>query len=69
MPENNLYFGTFHCEVRFEFVTQETADLVVMYCPTPGFTSGSDAVLTRMGRGHTLADVLLCHRYLPDGRP
>lgn len=61
MPENNLYFGTFPCEVRPEFVTQETADLVVRYCANTrlhfGAQSGSDAVLTRMGRGHTLADV------------
>lgn len=61
MPDNNLYFGTFPCEVRPEFVTQETADLVVRYCTNTklhfGAQSGSNAVLNRMGRGHTLEDV------------
>lgn len=61
MPNNNLYFGTFPCEVRPEFVTQETADLVVQYCANTklhfGAQSGSNAVLTKMGRGHTLDDV------------
>lgn len=61
MPDNNLYFGTFPCEVRPEFVTQETADLVVQYCANTklhfGAQSGSDTVLAKMGRGHSLDDV------------
>lgn len=61
MPDNNLYFGTFLCEVRPEFVTQETADLVVQYCANTklhfGAQSGSNAVLAKMGRGHTLENV------------
>jgi B12-binding domain/radical SAM domain protein len=61
MPNNNIYFGTFPCEVRPEFVTQETADLVVQYCANTklhfGAQSGSNTILTKMGRGHTLEDV------------
>ncbi|MDU9377037.1 tRNA-2-methylthio-N(6)-dimethylallyladenosine synthase [Methanocorpusculaceae archaeon Sp1] len=61
MPKNHLYFGTFPCEVRPEFVSRDTAELVVRYCANTklhfGAQSGSDAVLEKMGRGHTLADV------------
>lgn len=61
MPKNYLYFGTFPCEVRPEFVTKETADLLLQYCKNTklhfGAQSGSDAVLAKMNRGHTSADV------------
>ena len=61
MPENRIYFGTFPCEVRPEFVLQDTAELVVRYCANTrlhfGAQSGSDTVLSRMRRGHTVADV------------
>ena len=61
MPDNNLYFGTFPCEVRPEFVKKETADLVVKYWANTrihfGAQSGSDNVLAKMGRGHSLDDV------------
>ncbi|MDR0439242.1 MAG: TIGR04013 family B12-binding domain/radical SAM domain-containing protein [Methanocalculaceae archaeon] len=61
MPNNNIYFGTFPCEVRPEFVTQETTDLVVQYCTNTklhfGAQSGSNTILTKIGRDHTLEDV------------
>ncbi len=61
MPKNNIYFGTFPSEVRPEFVIQETAELVTEFCSNTklhfGVQSGSDAVLRKMGRGHTVADV------------
>ena len=61
MPKNNIYFGTFPSEVRPEFVLQETAELVTEFCSNTklhfGAQSGSDAVLRKMGRGHTVADV------------
>lgn len=61
MPDNTLYFGTFPSEVRPEFVSHDTAELVVRYCANTklhfGAQSGSDAVLQKMGRGHTPGDV------------
>ncbi|HJJ47543.1 MAG TPA: TIGR04013 family B12-binding domain/radical SAM domain-containing protein [Methanocorpusculum sp.] len=61
MPENNIYFGTFPSEVRPEFVSTETASLVSEYCSNKnlhfGAQSASDAVLSRLHRGHTAADV------------
>ncbi|NYT17469.1 MAG: TIGR04013 family B12-binding domain/radical SAM domain-containing protein [Methanomicrobiales archaeon] len=59
---NNIYFGTFPSEVRPEFVTEETLGLITRYCANTsiqfGAQSGSDAVLQRIGRGHTTADVV-----------
>ncbi len=59
---NNIYFGTFPSEVRPEFITEETLGLVSRYCANTsiqfGAQSGSDAVLERIGRGHTRADVV-----------
>jgi len=65
-----IYFGTFPSEVRPEFVTEEMIDLVGKYCANDslsiGAQSGSDAVLTEIGRGHSAADVLnaaeICRR-------
>ncbi|NYT20740.1 MAG: TIGR04013 family B12-binding domain/radical SAM domain-containing protein [Methanomicrobiales archaeon] len=59
---NTVYFGTFPSEVRPEFITEETLGLVTRYCANTGIQfgaqSGSDAVLERIGRGHTTADVV-----------
>jgi B12-binding domain/radical SAM domain protein len=56
------YFGTFPSEVRPEFVTGESLELISSFCANNrlhfGAQSGSDAVLFRLGRGHTVADVI-----------
>ena len=58
----NIYFGTFPSEVRPEFISREAIELVTTYCANTGIQfgaqSGSDAVLERLGRGHTVADVI-----------
>jgi B12-binding domain/radical SAM domain protein len=66
-----IFFGTFPCEVRPEFVCPESLDLVNRYCTNTklhfGAQSGSDKVLAQLGRGHTVGDVLsaldLCKEY------
>lgn len=56
------YFGTFPSEVRPEFVTDESLEMITTLCANSrlhfGAQSGSDAVLSRLGRGHTVADVI-----------
>ena len=67
----NIYFGTFPCEVRPEFITPKSLELVQTYCSNTklhfGAQSGSNAVLTGLMRGHTVDDVTkgidLCHDY------
>ncbi|MDI6877417.1 MAG: TIGR04013 family B12-binding domain/radical SAM domain-containing protein [Methanomicrobiales archaeon] len=58
----NIYFGTFPSEVRPEFVTDEALELISRYCANTkihfGAQSGSDAILQRLRRGHTTADVI-----------
>lgn len=53
--------GIFPSEVRPERVTPEAAGLLRAYCRNRtlviGAQSGSDAVLRRLGRGHTVGDV------------
>jgi len=69
--KSGIYFGTFPSEVRPEFVCGEALDLVNRYCANTklhfGAQSGSDAVLRRLGRGHTTGDVIhaveLCREY------
>jgi B12-binding domain/radical SAM domain protein len=64
-----VFFGTFPSEVRPEFVCSTALALVTQYCANTklhfGAQSGSDAVLEKLHRGHTAADVLhaidLCH--------
>jgi B12-binding domain/radical SAM domain protein len=59
---NQIFLGTFPSEVRPEFVCPESLSLVNRYCSNKklhfGAQSGSDAVLKKLGRGHTVADVL-----------
>jgi B12-binding domain/radical SAM domain protein len=59
---NQIWFGTFPGEVRPEFVTAEALDLITRYCANEniqfGAQSGSDEVLRRLGRGHTVEDVV-----------
>ncbi len=69
--DNEIYLGTFPGEVRPEFVTPESLALVVNYCANRrlhfGAQSGSDAVLEKLRRGHTVGDVWhavdLCREY------
>jgi B12-binding domain/radical SAM domain protein len=57
-----VYFGTFPSEVRPEFITDRAIDLITTYCDNTrvhfGAQSGSDAMLRRLRRGHTVADVI-----------
>ncbi len=57
-----IWFGTFPSEVRPEFVTDTALELITGYCANRrlhfGIQSGSDRVLERLGRGHTVADGL-----------
>ena len=59
---NQIFFGTFPSEVRPEFVCDESLALITQYCANTklhfGAQSGSDAVLRKLCRGHTVADVL-----------
>ena len=69
--KNQVFFGTFPCEVRPEFICDESLGLVNRYCTNRkihfGAQSGSDAVLAKLGRGHTVSYVLqaldLCHAH------
>jgi B12-binding domain/radical SAM domain protein len=58
--EGKVYFGTFPNEVRPEFVTDEALELIARSCANTriafGIQSGSDRILERIGRGHTVAD-------------
>jgi B12-binding domain/radical SAM domain protein len=60
--ENRIYFGTFPSEVRPEFVTTASLELICRYCANRklhfGAQSGSDRVLATMQRGHTVDDVI-----------
>jgi B12-binding domain/radical SAM domain protein len=58
----NIFFGTFPSEVRPEFITDKSIDLVTTYCTNSrlafGAQSGSDRVLIELHRGHTVQDVV-----------
>lgn len=61
-PRRKVWFGTFPSEVRPEWVTEESLDLVTTYCSNRrlhfGAQSGSDRVLSLIRRGHTVADAV-----------
>jgi B12-binding domain/radical SAM domain protein len=69
--ESNIYFGTFPSEVRPEFICPEALEIVGQYCRNTklhfGAQSGSDRILTKLQRGHSVSDVVsaveLCHTY------
>ncbi len=56
-----IYFGSFPAEVRPEFVSREALELIRGYADNDnvviGAQSGSDGMLERIHRGHTVADV------------
>ena len=60
--DGRIYFGTFPGEVRPESVSQQSIDLILDYCANTrlhfGAQSGSNAVLRRLHRGHTVEDVI-----------
>jgi len=68
---NQIFFGTFPSEVRPEWICDESLALIEKYCTNTklhfGAQSGSDTVLDRLHRGHTVADVTraldLCREY------
>ncbi len=57
-----IFFGTFPSEIRPEFVDREVVSLIKNYADndnvTIGAQSGSERLLEKMGRKHTLGDVL-----------
>ncbi len=59
--EGRCWFGTFPSEVRPEFISDEALEIVGSFCANStihfGAQSGSDRVLSALGRGHTVADV------------
>jgi len=60
LPDKKIFFGTFPSEVRPEFVTEESVELVRKYCANDslslGAQSGSDRILKEIRRGHTVED-------------
>jgi B12-binding domain/radical SAM domain protein len=62
LPGKKIFFGTFPSEVRPEFVTDESAELVRRYCANDslslGAQSGSDLILKEIRRGHTVGDTV-----------
>ncbi|WP_342306404.1 TIGR04013 family B12-binding domain/radical SAM domain-containing protein [Methanolobus sp. ZRKC5] len=62
MEGKTIYFGTFPSEVRPEFVTDESLELITKYCTNTkvslGAQSGSDRILRSILRGHTVDDVV-----------
>ncbi|ABR54962.1 Radical SAM domain protein [Methanococcus vannielii SB] len=60
--KNRLFFGTFPSEVRPEFVTSKTLELVNKYCDNTfihfGAQSGSNEVLNYIRRGHSVLDII-----------
>lgn len=69
--KHKIYFGTFPSEVRPEFICETSVNLVKKYCANTkihfGAQSGSNAILQRLKRGHTVEDIIsaveLCRDY------
>ena len=57
-----IFLGTFPSEVRPEFICEASLALISDYCTNTklhfGAQSGSDAILERLRRGHTVADAI-----------
>lgn len=59
--DKDIYFGTFPSEVRPEFVTDKSLEMVNKYCSNDrislGAQSGSERILRDIHRGHTVREV------------
>jgi B12-binding domain/radical SAM domain protein len=62
MEGKTIYFGTFPSEVRPEFISDESLEIITKYCTNTkislGAQSGSDRILKEILRGHTVDDVV-----------
>jgi B12-binding domain/radical SAM domain protein len=66
-----IYFGTFPCEVRPEFISKEMLEIVTKHCTNTilsiGAQSGSPRLLREIKRGHSVQDIIngaeLCLEY------
>ena len=60
--DHRIWFGTFPSEVRPEFICEEALELLGKYCTNTklhfGAQSGSDAILSRLHRGHSVNDIV-----------
>lgn len=63
LPRGRIFFGTFPSEVRPEFITDKLLELVSDYCANTtinmGGQSGSQRMLERIKRGHTVEDIII----------
>ncbi len=68
--EQEIFFGTFPSEVRPESVSEAAVALIMKYCANDrlhiGVQSGSDTVLSRIRRGHTVDDAWKAIDYCQD---
>ncbi|MDK2892607.1 TIGR04013 family B12-binding domain/radical SAM domain-containing protein [Methanohalophilus sp.] len=62
LENKKIYFGTFPSEVRPEFVTDKSLELITQYCTNEtislGAQSGSERILKAIWRGHSTSDVI-----------
>lgn len=60
--KGRIFFGSFPSEIRPEFVNDDTLGLIKKYCSNKkiiiGAQSGSDLILKKLNRKHTIKDVL-----------
>jgi B12-binding domain/radical SAM domain protein len=63
LPRRNIFFGTFPSEVRPDFVDRKLLELISKYCANTtlniGGQSGSQRILERIRRGHTVEDIII----------
>ncbi len=61
--QGRIFFGTFPSEVRPEFITDRLLELVSEHCANTtinmGGQSGSQSMLSRIRRGHTVEDIII----------
>ncbi len=61
--QGRIFFGTFPSEVRPEFITDRLLELVSKHCSNTtinmGGQSGSQRMLSRIKRGHTVEDIII----------